>query len=348
MKKKLVILFLLVFILGGCTLSFGSSKKPNAGVFKSFDKGGDWQMMRSLVLPGGRGDIVTVNVLELKFDPQDNNAIYMISEENGLFYTYDGGENWVQPSQINSGRVNDLAVDPNDKCTIYIGFSNRVLKSTDCNRSWQEIYIDTRPQSITAVAVDSDNSSFVYFGNAAGEIIKSVNGGASWSTIKRFGGAVSKIVADPKRGGVFYAATAKNGYYKTTDGGASWVSLEEGLKKFSGYNEFYDLIINTDNTDNLWLVCRYGILKSLDGGASWEALNLITPPLSTRVLAFAVSPVNPQELYYATQSTFYKSTNGGGDWVTKRLPTAAAAGYLLVDPINPSIIYLGARVIQTR
>ena len=107
-------------------------------------------------------------------------------------------------------------------------------------------------------------------------------------------------------------------------------------------------MINTGNPDNLWLICRYGIIKTTNGGTTWKPLTLITPPLSTRIYAFAVNPQNSKELYYATASTFYKTENGGENWITKRLPTSAAAGYLLVDPVNPSIIYLGARNLSKK
>lgn len=347
MKKLsliITLIFSLIFITGCITI--GKKQGPNAGVLKSFDKGGNWQAKQQLILAEGVGSIAGVNVLNLQFDPQDNNAIYLITENDGLLYTYDGGQNWFQPSQLSSGRINGVAVDPKDKCTIYVGYGNRVFKTTDCNRSWLEIYLDTRPQNISAIGVDSGNNAIIYAGTEGGEILKSTNGGNSWATIKRLGSPIRKIVADPSRGSVVYAATLSKGLFKTVDAGATWTDLSEGLKKFSNYSEYYDLVINTGGPDNLFWICHYGIIKTADAGTTWEALNLITPPLSTRIYAFAVNPRNGSELYYATASTFYKSENAGQTWITKRLPTSAAGGYLLVDPVNPSILYLGARNLK--
>src|SRR3989344_1421298 len=74
--------------------------------------------------------------------------------------------------------------DPRNKCVIYSSFANTIRKSVDCNRSFREVYIDTRAeQFITTLAVDSFNNLLVYAGNTGGDILKSFDGGSNWQVI---------------------------------------------------------------------------------------------------------------------------------------------------------------------
>jgi len=101
------------------------------------------------------------------------------------------------------------------------------------------------------------------------------------------------------------------------------------------------LIFDLTTPDSLILVSKYGLLKTADSGLNWEPINLITPPASTDIFSIAINPKDNHEIYYATASTFYKTTDGGQNWITKRLPTAAVATYMQVDPNDPNIIYMG-------
>lgn len=74
-----------------------------------------------------------------------------------------------------------------------------------------------------------------------------------------------------------------------------------------------------------------------DGGLTWRGLN--NGLSATNLNSLAVDPTNPATLYAATSSGLYKSTNAGSDW-TRMLPTAAVAENVIVDPKNPSTVYL--------
>ena len=87
-------------------------------------------------------------------------------------------------------------------------------------------------------------------------------------------------------------------------------------------------------------------MKTDDGGETWQIINLITTPLQTYIYSLGVNPKNENELFYGTASAFYRTTNGGANWTVKRLPTQAIASALLVDPVNPKIIYLGIKIPQ--
>lgn len=345
--KKIYFVFLLLVVLvltgQGC-ISFGGTggrAGVDGGIFKSTDKGENWQQKVALaaVKPSA---IANVNVVTMVFDPQDSRTIYLGTAENGLFYTTDGGEAWLLAGALSGGRIGAVAVDAKDKCNVYAATGNRIFKTSDCTRTWQNIYIDTRAdQTVTALAIDFYNSSVIYAGLSGGDMLKSTDSGASWTVIKRFENQVAKILVNYYDTRIIYVGTSGAGIWKSTDSGASWVDLGEGLNKYDGAREFKNLVLDFSKRDALVLASKYGLTRTTDGGASWQPINLLTPPGSVDLFSLALNPQNGNEIYYGTTSTLYKSSDGGVKWVTRKLPTSRAATYLLVDPNNGNIVYLG-------
>ncbi len=343
MKKLTIFLLIGLAVFSGCVISFGSKKSAGtAGVFKSFDKGNSWTEKNLFLHSGGVGSIAGINVVSLNFDPSDNSAVYLASDSSGLFYSYDGADSWLKVRQIGNGKIESVAIDPINKCIIYTSFANTILKTIDCGRSWSEVYIDTRiDKSITALAVDNYDNLIIYGGNTAGDILKSVNGGGNWQVIARFENPIKKIMIDQNDTRIIYVPTDRKGIFKTTNGGNDWKEINDGLRQYSGSFEYKNLIFDQSTRNNLLLVAKYGLLWTEDGGETWEPIPLITPPATTDIYSVAINPQNNLEIYYTTKSTFYKTTDGGKNWITKRLPSAAVPAHMEVDPKNPNIIYLG-------
>ena len=343
MKKILILFVLTAIFLAGCTVNFGNTQPlAVAGVFKSYDSGNTWVPKNLFLHSGGAGSIAGVDVLSLTFDPQDNRAVYLASKASGLLYTYDSGDSWVKARAVGDFAVESVAIDSKNKCIIYITRANTVLKSVDCSRSWVEIYTDTRSSAnLTAIAVDQYNNSTIYAGNSEGDILKSVDGGTEWRAIKRLDDRINKILIDENDTRVIYVATKSKGIFKTITAGADWLDINDGLKQYSGALEYRNLIFDESTPDSLMLVAKYGLIKTLDGGTTWQSIKLITPPATTDIYSVAINPSDNQEIYYATKSTFYKTLDGGQNWITKKLPTNTVPTFLLIDPAEPNVIYMG-------
>ncbi len=338
---------LLTFVGAGCiTIGAPTATGNDGGVWKSINNGTDFAQSNLAPTSQGVGNINGISVQDLVFDPQDNNAIYLASAGSGLFYTWDGAQSWKYVDSLGMGSINSVAIDYKYKCTLYAALQNRIWKSIDCARSWKSQYVETRPDIyVSAVAVDPANSNIVYGGLSRGDLIKSTDGGATWSTIHRFNNKITKILIHPANSKMIFAAMQNDGLWKSKDAGATWIDLRPKMDKFSGTNEIYDLDIDKD-AKVMYLTSIYGVVVSDDLGESWRKIDLLTPPGSVHIYSFAVNPNNARQIYYSTASTFYSSFDGGKNWATKKLPASRAGSALLVDPKNSSLLYLGTRKLE--
>jgi hypothetical protein len=74
-------------------------------------------------------------------------------------------------------------------------------------------------------------------------------------------------------------------------------------------------------------------------------MTLLTAPGSVQIYGFAVNPKNPNHMYYTAtannRSTFYRTVDGGQNWITKRLPSGQIPTALRVHPEQEDWVYVG-------
>jgi len=352
-KNSLITLFLIVILaltVSGCSISFksGAGGGNDGGVYVTANQGNNWAQKVLIPTTSGQpGSFGNLNISSLVMDPSDPGAIYFGSVDNGLLYTYNGAGDWFLVNGLGKATINAIAVDPSSKCIIYASLENKVYKSTDCNRTWAQVYYDNDVNTrVNAIAVDHYNSVNVYIGTSRGEVIKSSDRGGSWKTVGRLENSVEKIIISPADSRLIFAATAKKGIFRSTDSGDNWAGLAEKLKDFKDSLNFKDLAVVVADKGLIFLATNYGILKSADNGDNWEKIELITPEKKATINSIAVSPKNSKEIFYVTNTTFYRSLDGGTNWTTKKLPSTRAGWRLLINPENPDILYLGVRKIE--
>lgn len=349
MRKLFIFLLIFSFLLlaGASCIQIGGlggkSAVIDGGVFRSVDKGNIWlQKTQILAVGGQRKDFGNINIISLALDPSDHKAVYAGSAGSGLFYSYDAGESWQQPAAVSAGVIKSTAIDPKNKCVIYIAVGNQILKSIDCSRTWAQVYQDARPEVVlNQVLVDSYNSNHVYVGNSVGDLIKSTDTGKSWSIIYRFENPIAKMIINPADTRKIYIGTQDRGIFRTGDAGKSFTELNQGLKQYGGAFVFHDLVLMDGKSESLLLACQYGLIKTGDAGVSWQALTLLTPPSGADIKVVGINPQNSQEIFYATPTTFYQSFDGGVKWITKKLASTRLPAVFLIDPADPKIMYLG-------
>ncbi|OGH76783.1 MAG: hypothetical protein A2469_02240 [Candidatus Magasanikbacteria bacterium RIFOXYC2_FULL_40_16] len=361
MKKTLLYVGLLslVFLLTGAgCISFGGGNKQTeqlgpAGMFMSVDKGENWKQISLLPSSTGVKNISTVDVYKIFTDPQDPAALYWATPDNGFFYSYDEGASWQQPEgDLKKGPIYSIAVDPENKCGIFVSNGGKILHSDDCNRSWTELYIESRPNvRIASIAINPTVSNQILAALNNGDIIQSLDSGKSWHTLHRLKIELVEIVPDMLQKDIFYLVTKKDGLMRSKDAGDNWVSLKDTMKDYSKANEFRRFVAHPKVPGRLYWISTFGILFSSDSGDSWNSINLITPPGSTHIFGFYVSPKKVDEIYYtatiSNRSTFYKSVDGGQNWITSKLPSNQLPSVLYMHPEKDDVLYLGfTKIVQ--
>ncbi len=346
MKNKVIFfLLLLPLILTGQSCKIGSSDKvlPDSGVYKSVDGGTRWKQIVSVPTISGKPQkIGTISVNTVEMDPQDNNAIYLGTKNNGIYYTHSGGASWMSMKSYKAGLVNSIEVDPDIKCIVYASFKNTVVKTSDCGRTWRTIFVENNEKIIVkSIAVDSYNNKIIYIGTSNGTIHKSFDGGGTWSTsISRVPGDIVKFLMDPNDTRIIYVATMKAGLFKTVDSGVNWKNLNESLKGFAGYNNYKSLLFNPSKKNSLFLASSYGILKTEDGGLTWRSIPLLTAHGKADIKSIAVDPRDDNNIFYTTRNIMYRTFNNGKDWETRKMFSTKNATNMIFDPNNSLVLYM--------
>ncbi len=343
-------LLALVAFGAGC----GSSNTPqgaDGGIWKTVDGGQAWVNKKALVSgPKVTAGVPNFAVLAISLDPQDHRVVYAATRENGLAYSLDGGDSWQQTkvetgkTSLSVGRVNAVLIDPKNTCTVYAASANKIYKTKTCARDWEQVFFDPRTdKSFTKLAIDWYNPTVLFAGTSDGDIFRSSDAGEHWQTVKRVDGvAITDMVMDPHDSRTLYVGTQSEGILKTSDGGMTWVQIKKQFsEQFSDARRVIQVVVDPVDSKVVYLVSKYGILKSLDGGETWNALTLTSPPGSVKINALAIDPKNTKNLVYTGVATLQFSNDGGVTWTPKKLPTTQVGTALVIDPVDPNVMYLG-------
>ena len=360
-KKTLIrsfsLLLLLVFV-SGCTLiptsSSGNKKAAPVAVYKGgiFRTGEfsvqantlNWQKVSDVYSTGGKvRTLDTAAIVSYALDPNDPAALYIGSQNEGMYYTYNYGQAWLQ-TLTDKGSVNAIAVspDPNaNKCTIYAATNNYIHMSKDCGRTWVPVYFEARPKIIvTALGIRKDNPKIIYGGTSEGNLIRSFDGGVTWDSINRFNNKIVDIIiqnhVDSK---IIYVVTQTAGIFRSPDGGedpSRWEDLmgvlvdQSEVPDDNKYKEFGKvsgsktyLAISADKSvgDGIIYTNSVGIYR-LKYGDMWRQLKLIPPKKKETITAVGVNPDNTNEVLYASTGAFYRTFDAGENWNITPLPNS--------------------------
>lgn len=333
----------------GCLPGTSSTSATDGGIFRTKDEGGAWQQLRTLNLGTKLGSIANLGTAALTVDPQDPLAVYAGTLENGLLYSLDGGESWNQARGLSIGRVQTVAVDPKDKCTVYATRGNQIFKTDNCGRDWNQAYFDPRTALVfQALIVDWYNPRTLYAGTSEGDIFRSDDGGKSWRRLQLVARErVNSLAIDPRDSRVIYAATNGSGILKTTDGGASWTAIADAFKDFEGAKRVTAVVVDPQLAGTVYAVSKYGILESNDAGATWHALTLPTPAGTVDIRALAVHPKDSRVLVYATNASLVVTRDSGATWTARKLPTTRGVSSIVFDRSpREQTLFLGTAPIK--
>ena len=141
-------------------------------------------------------------------------------------------------------------------------------------------------------------------------IYRSSNGGESWTEVYSYTGNVSFFLDFPTKN-TGYAAGAIGVILKTTNSGINWINQTSPVSQ-----AFYDISFS-DSLHGIISTYR-GVITTTDGGINWTYVNF---NLESFDLVASCSQTDNHNLFAITSfDYFFRSTNGGLNWTSSLLP----------------------------
>ncbi len=272
------------------------------------------------------GPAVTGPVLSLAVDPTDPLVVYAGTGISGgiagtVFKSLDGGLTWNPANtDLPSGFIRGLAIDPQAPGTLYAASTGSVFKSTNGGGNWVQKNTAPAPGTSLTVVLDPQQAATVYVGTTASQpnnLFKSTNGGETWQPIGNGLAApgtplVNAVAVDPLTSSIVYAGT-QSGLFKSTDGGQSWSPMNNGFTP-DPTPSILTLVIDPLDTAVIYVgTGGFGVWKSTDAGASWTAMN--TGLTDSLVNDLAMDPQRHDVLYLVTSTGgAFRTIDGGQHW----------------------------------
>jgi len=261
---------------------------------------------------------------QLKFDPINQNRLYVTSASGGLWRSNDTGATWqnVGTDYFPKMECASICIDHTNNNTLYLG-------SGDPN----------------------------YYSSGFG-VWKSTNAGSTWAISNTGMGnrLVVELIMDPINNQNILAAT-ENGIYKSTNAGANWSVVKTG-------GDFKAMVLKPNSADTVYAVMSSEIWRSVNFGNSWQQITagVIVPSNNGQGMRIGVSKASPNVVYVsmiANEGLTLKSTNFGTSFTTVyNNPAQSLVGYdattpgqgdynfsMTADQTNANVLYIAAHCV---
>ncbi|PKL88687.1 MAG: hypothetical protein CVV23_09150 [Ignavibacteriae bacterium HGW-Ignavibacteriae-2] len=277
-------------------------------LFKTADGGTTWTELNS----GVTKTIYTIDVVS------PNNIYAATASGGGLIQSKNEGATWTNVTPAGLTKT-VKTIDFIDAANGWVAEDTnyKIFATKDSGKTWTSVAL-TDKYSITKILFVDNQTGFLV--NAAGNVLKSIDGGATWSnpinlTINDF-----YDLTYVKGTNVLYAVGRYGVIAKTTDLGATWTNVSTAV-----YEEDFRVCKFFDEKNGMvagGATSGFGnILLTNDGGDSWTAANY---NLGSRV--YGVATPTRDIWYVARQSSnlIAKTTDCGATFVEQATPLASA------------------------
>ena len=299
-------------------------------------------------------------------------------EKSAIEKTSFSGIKWrsIGPA-FTSGRISDLAVNPDNPSEYYVGASaGHLWKTVNNGTTWKAVFDKKGVYSIGALKMDPNNSNVVWVGTGENNhqralgygngIYKTVDGGKSWKNMGlKESRQIGMIAIDPRNSDVVYVAAegsawgpgSERGLYKTTDGGKNWTKIID-ISENTGIN---NVVLDPTNPDLIYATSEQrrrrafgkigggpesAFYKSTDAGASWDKVTSGLPSGDMGGMGIAISPVDHNVIYLiieaeGSQGGFFRSTDRGASFEKMGSYSSSGQYYntIVADPVDVDKVY---------
>jgi photosystem II stability/assembly factor-like uncharacterized protein len=247
-----------------------------------------------------RGETSSLN--SFLISPHNPMTIY-IGTQAGLFKSVNGGANYVlkENGMINS-YINDIAVNPQSPNIAYAGGENGLWKTENSGQSWQRLSL----MNVNAIALDKKHPDTLYI--SADSLVKSIDGGDSFSLLLYTGKSISEVEIHPKLNNVIFVGVYPSTVKKSLDLG---LNLITSFSPDQGSFRIKDIKFSQTNDSLVYFGTDYnqlnhGLYKSVDLGENWEKIS--DPGLVKEIV---LSSTSSDTVYVCTSNNIQVSADGG-------------------------------------
>jgi photosystem II stability/assembly factor-like uncharacterized protein len=325
------------------------------GLFRLDPASGRWDKLMA-----GLPDNVEVRAIAMA--PGNPRVLYA-GTQHGPYRSSDAGDSW-HPLALPSNETIVWSVLVADETTLYVGTQGTTIyRSRDGGAHWTELTAPeplgmvrmSFPCRVIRLALDPTAPQQLYAALEVGGVLKSRDGGDSWSD----GNAAlldftkepryrSRIVSDSETEGMMdshalaLSAAApgtvflanRMGLFKSEDGGERWQDMAVG--RFSPLTYARDIKVSRHDPRRIYAALSVAAVSdegslyvSDDLGASWRRFDHGLAMKST-LMIIAESPVTPDRVWCATRrGQVFGTADGGKSWREYQLPDGVEGVYAL-------------------
>lgn len=220
--------------------------------------------------------------------------------------------------------------------------TNSIFRTYDGGRNWTEYFLSNSDLYITGMSIV--DSSLGYLSMGSGRILKTIDGGKTWSFVSQMSQMCYGIKFISSQTGYIFTKYNNLNYrgtriLKTTNAGISWTecfsdySISLGKINFVTPSIGYSIGYNTDTNGNYY---HTKILKTTNSGLTWDSIasSLNISPSKTLFLVEQTGFISGSG--YNQANRILRTTNGGvswGDTLKRNLVdirfTDASSGYFI-------------------
>jgi photosystem II stability/assembly factor-like uncharacterized protein len=343
----------------------------NYGIWKTTNGGTSWSNTTADTVDPTGQNLFT----DLVMDPGNHNVLYAAVDTsfgvsaNGVYETSNGGASWTRlssfPGGTGAGRISLAIAAVGTSSTIYASVANprtnatlEIEKSTDAGVTWKAVMTESSPNYInymgrqgeydqTLIIDPRDATGNTVYAAGQGSVIKTMNGGTSWTDIS-VGANGHGPHADHH--GVGFDANGRlldgndGGIWRLDNpnaGSILWTDLNGNMQ----ITQFYAIALHPANPNIAFGGSQDNGTDEYGGSMSWNQV------YGGDGFVVRLDPHNPMRVY--TESNFgltlVRSDDGGRTFTSKASGIQGrfydGVRYVL-DPVNTNRVILGTDYVN--
>ncbi len=319
-----------------------------------------WETLPIPTLPGCSPQLRTSRGSFLVAD--DGASLHLVTSR-GAFVSKDLGDTWT-PLPPTGKLPGALALDPTGPASLVLSTDNGPFRSRDAGSSWQRIPSAETLCGRRDFLATAGNVIYAY----DGDLLRSTDGGASWSRPGTDGFAVPTALSvnpfDPSEVWVashefpqgfpirqeLSAVLPATVLARSTDGGATFSAVPFAPDASS--RVIHQVLFDPRDPGVVWAAGQ-GVFRCRNG--TWESIPLPSAPTSyySVISAMAIDAASGTVTVATRGLGVLATRDDGNTWtdVTANLPRSGGRGpdvtALVADPLAPGTLYLAANRVDT-